>query len=116
MPLLVSISRHPAYWVLTSGVSAGASDTILPMSALWDNPRNVLGQLRGLEADSYERVISELLGLLGDMPGVPLGLTFDGGIAITATDYRLAESRWERASQIRNEFGTFCSGSSSVSD
>lgn len=36
----------------------------------------------------------ELLQLCEQNPGVPLGLTFDGGIAVTATDYALAERRF----------------------
>jgi hypothetical protein len=35
----------------------------------------------------------DLCATLCDAPGVPIGVTWDGGLAITASDYRAAERR-----------------------
>ncbi len=48
----------------------------------------------GIPWEEVELEHPELLRLCAENPGVPLGLTFDGGIAVTATDYALAERRW----------------------
>lgn len=48
----------------------------------------------GIPWDEVEVEHPDLLRLCEENPGVPLGLTFDGGIAVTANDYALAERRW----------------------
>lgn len=48
----------------------------------------------GIPWDEVELEHPDLLRLCAENPGVPLGLTFDGGIAVTANDYALAERRW----------------------
>ena len=76
-----------AYSVFCCGVSADTPGTVVDLSELHQI----------LQRDPYPpESVAQLLELLPEMPGVPLGLTFDGGIAVTATDYRLAESRWKK--------------------
>lgn len=48
----------------------------------------------GIPWDEVDVDHPELLRLCEGNIGVPLGLTFDGGIAVTATDYALAERRY----------------------
>ncbi|GAB2506743.1 hypothetical protein [Lysobacter humi (ex Lee et al. 2017)] len=45
------------------------------------------------DASPARDALREILLLLPEMPGVPLGLTWDDGIAVTAGDYRHAERR-----------------------
>ena len=63
------------------------------MSLLRQVPEEYLGPLRCQAPDAAYR---QALDMAESMPGVPLGLTFDGGIAVTHTDYRLAEQRWNQ--------------------
>jgi hypothetical protein len=57
--------------------------------------RNVLAEVHGqrvLRADLPAlEVMEQLAALLESQPGVPVGLTWNGGIAITWTDYRYAQ-------------------------
>jgi len=83
----VSVLKHPAYSVFCAGVPADAAGTVVPLSELQ----------KAVSGGSFPpEVLAQLAELLQQMPGVPLGLTFDGGIAVTASDYRLAESRWNK--------------------
>lgn len=60
------------------------------------SPEQHLGPLRCADGIRPEQAYGQILDLVQRTPGLPLGLTFDGGLAVTVTDYRLAEQRWER--------------------
>lgn len=94
---LVAIESHDAYWVLTADPPSGHPGEIVPLTRLVTEPETFLSPLRCAPDRTAEQAYSEILGLLPSMPGVPLGLTFDGGIAVTYTDYSLAEQRWKKA-------------------
>lgn len=45
------------------------------------------------EVQPESDVAARVMALARQQPGMPIGLTWDGGMAITATDYRAAEKR-----------------------
>ncbi|MBX3167792.1 MAG: hypothetical protein KF760_10290 [Candidatus Eremiobacteraeota bacterium] len=90
----VALEYHPAYRVITVAPLPAWAGLKVPLSLLRQLPEEYLGPLR---CDSPQAAYRQVLELAETMPGVPLGLTFDGGIAITHTDYRLAEQRWREA-------------------
>lgn len=100
MESLIAIEHCPSYRVVTVLTPAQCAceqlTTTVALSIVRQDPERYLGPLvcaPGLSlTDSYEKVLDLAL----TMPGVPLGLTFDGGIAVTQTDYRLAVQRWEQ--------------------
>lgn len=91
--ILVAVDHHPAYRVVTVDPPPGASGVLMPLSRLLQGVEECLGPLKCVLPSTSEQAYQQFLGLVLAMPGVPLGLTFDGGIAVTATDYRLAEQR-----------------------
>lgn len=95
--LQVAIETHAAYWVLTANPPPGHPGAVVPLARLVAEPESYLFPLMCAPDRTAEQAYREVLELLPSMPGVPLGLTFDGGIAVTHTDYRLAEQRWEKA-------------------
>lgn len=94
--LLVAVEHTPAYRVLTANPQEGTRGRVVPLDELRRDPERYLGPLHcaaslGPAPEAYQRI----LDLVERTHGVPLGLTFDGGIAVTYTDYRLAERRWD---------------------
>lgn len=87
----VGVEFYPAYRVLTVEPGPGYSGRVVSLARVRENPEEYLGPLR---CDQPQAAYRQLVELAVTMPGHPLGLTFDGGIAVTHTDYRLAEQRW----------------------
>lgn len=90
----VALEHHPAYRVITVDPLPTWSGLKVPMSLLRQVPSEYLGSLL---CEAPQAAYQQVLDLAESMPGVPLGLTFDGGIAVTHTDYRLAEQRWNQS-------------------
>jgi hypothetical protein len=102
---------HPAYTVLlgfstsqladiTAKLNAAGTNTadinIIDWSAFRTNPQD---QLAGrIQHDDYpdSDTISGVLELVRRFPGTAIGLTWNGGIAITRNDYRHAEQSYQQ--------------------
>ena len=90
---IVAVECQPAYRVVTVEPGAAYAGPTIPLALIRRQPEEYLGPLHCQDAQaSY----LQILDLGASMPGVPLGLSFDGGIAVTHTDYRLAEQRWQK--------------------
>ena len=94
--MMVAVERRLAYRLLTAPPSEGHQGPVVSLAQLRQDPEEHLGPLRCATGLTSEEAYRQVLDLLPTMPGVPLGLTFDGGIAVTYTDFRLAEQRWAR--------------------
>ena len=94
----VAVERHPAYRVLTARPGPDHPGVVVSLAQLRLSPEQHLGPLRCADGIRPEQAYGQILDLVQRTPGLPLGLTFDGGLAVTVTDYRLAEQRWERQS------------------
>ncbi len=92
--VLVAIDYHPAYRLLIVNPQPGAPGAVMPLTRLLQSVEEYLGPLKCTSPTTSEEAYQQFLELALGMPGIPLGLTFDGGIAVTATDYHLAEQRW----------------------
>lgn len=92
MEIQVALEHHPAYRIVTLDPAPSWSGLKVPLSLLRQVPGEYLGPLL---CEDPVSAYAQVLQMAESMPGVPLGLTFDGGIAVTATDYRLAEQRWQ---------------------
>ena len=88
--------QHPAYWLVVLNPPPDYPGETVPLSALRENPERHLGPLQCQPGLTPELAYQQILEVVLMSPGVPLGLTFDGGIAVTYTDYHLAVKRWER--------------------
>lgn len=96
MEILVALEHHSAYRLITVNPAPTWSGMKVALSLLRQVPGEYLGRLR---CQAPQAAYQQVLDLAESMPGVPLGLTFDGGIAVTQTDYRLAEQRWNQSAE-----------------
>lgn len=101
MPAVVAIcvdDTQPA-WILLYGLSHDDPDAC----AQPEMERVAVHELPGLrrrlqtwlirEEQRESRIVDRVLALVGGQPGIPMGLTWDGGLAVTANDYSAAARR-----------------------
>jgi hypothetical protein len=82
-------ARHPA-WQAFARVEGDVPADAVPWPAF---AAALPARLAALTGRDHAALVDQVLALLRDHPGTPIGVTFDGGIAITVGDYRAAERR-----------------------
>lgn len=86
----------PVAWITLSGMTDGMScgGEVIAFARLEQasGRARLLAHVRR-DAGRARSAAFELVAMTHAMPGVPIGLTWDGGLAVTANNYRQAERR-----------------------
>lgn len=94
----VDTTSSPAWTLLYSTTDASCAEPSMERDPLAEFPSTKLRRMLRARIidDAFPDfdVLEQIAAFVRRYPSQPVGLTFDGGMAITATDYRAAEQRY----------------------